>query len=124
MRQDYLPLFQALKQALFRQGASVRKESELSAEFSLVTGWLLRFECERYYGPSFSIKVGPDENGPWYTVWILMKAFENLTGFDYGRPTIENQALFLERELDRLTSSPEFYGIEYGRLNEIEGPSA
>lgn len=53
-----------------------------------------------------------------------MKAFENLTGFDYGRPTIENQALFLERELDRLTSSPEFYEIEYGRLNEIEGPSA
>lgn len=116
IRQDYQPYFRELKKKLLQLGYGSVKESELSAEFSLFSNWILTFECERYYGPSWTIFL--TNGNSQYAVWILMQAFENLTGRKFGKPTIENQVDFLIKEKGEIFEHPDFFEEEYKKLNE------
>src|SRR5688500_7561898 len=98
MREDYQPYFLKLRSLLFKIGAVCIDENELCAIVQLQNDWVLIFECEKYYGPSWSIEIRPSIRKGGYSVWILMRAFESLVGKSYGLPTIENQIQFIKEE--------------------------
>lgn len=117
MRQDYLRYFNILRALLSESGAVCVAESELSAKFALPSGWVLEFECEKYYGPSWNLKIRSSDRGVGYDLWILMEAFQSLTGKSYGLPTMENQVGFMIAEADRIFKDVEFYSVKYDELN-------
>ena len=121
MRADYVSHHSELKRGLLQQGAVLLCESELMAEYRLSSGWMLRFVCEKCDGPSWSIDIAPSAGGPWFAVWLLMQAFERLTGAHYGAPTINAQVCFLDSEASRLFDEDAFYAAEYARLNRVDG---
>ncbi len=118
IRQDYQPYLQELKKELTQFGYSGVRENELLAEFYLFSDWVLVLDCEKYYGPSWTIFL--TNGNAEYAVWILMKAFENLTGKAFGKPTIANQIAFLIQEKERIFNAPDFFEKEYTKLNEGE----
>ena len=122
MRNDYQPYFRQLKARVDELGYSNVKEDELDAEFFLLCGWSLRFECERYYGPAFDISIVPPapttRNPDGYAVRILMRVLEKLDNKLYGKPTIDGQMDFLVQQADRIFADPAFYDAEYTKLNE------
>lgn len=120
MRGDYQPFFEELKSLLSIMSLHLLSEDDLSASFLLRSGWVLVFSCERYYGPSWSIDIRSPKGGDCYSLWILMMAFENLTGNNYGPPTIYNQIKFLEREGGVIFSDPNFYSGEYDKINKVD----
>lgn len=123
IRSDYQPYFQELKSRMTELGYFKLEESELVADFLLYSGWIIRLECERYYGPMFEIFVVPPENfrarRDSYGVALLMLVFEKITGKQYGKPTLENEMNFLVQEKNHVLSDPAFYEIEYSKLNDI-----
>lgn len=123
MREDYEAYFQQLKNALNQLGYVSVHTEELTAEFFLLTGWKLSFECERYYGPMFGIFIIPpnplNNRRRGYEVGLLMQVFEKLTGKTYGKPTIEKQVSFLIQEKDRVFGDPSYYESDYSKLNDL-----
>jgi hypothetical protein len=121
IRQDYQVYFQQLKSKLSHLGYLHVVESKLGAEFYLSSGWIVEFDCEPYYGPSWTISITnkKSEKSGNYAVWILMRAFEKITGATYGKPTLDNQVNFLIKEKERIFDNPAFYDEEYTKLNNI-----
>lgn len=74
------------------------------------------FDCERYYGPSFTIEIKNKSHGN-FAIWILMEAFSLLKNIDYGKPTIENQINFIFHEKSSIFYNVHFYKEKY---NEID----
>jgi hypothetical protein len=95
-------------------------QSQLGVKFELTNKWILEVDCERF-GSGVTISINNRSFGrkDGYAIWILMLAFENLTGIKYGKPTIENQIKFLEKEKSRIFESSGFYDNEYSNLNDI-----
>jgi hypothetical protein len=124
MREDYEPYFRQLMSRVTELGFASVKEEELRAEFLLHCGWKLTFECERYYGPMFSLFVVPpsslSKRKRGYEVGLLMLVFEKLEGNKYGKPTIDAQIDFLVKEGDKLFSDPGMYEAEYSKLNDLQ----
>lgn len=116
MRKDYNEYFFDLKKNVGKLNAVLVYEDELYAEFSLFDGWLLTFDCEQYYGPSFTIGLKNKNQGN-YAVWILMRVFGLLNNVDYGRPTIENQINFVVHEKVSIFYNVPFYKEKYDEIN-------
>lgn len=117
MRRDYEPYFYKLKDSLAGLGAVCVAKSDWTAEFAFPSGWLLRFECERFYGPSWDLRLTPPDRGAEYSLWILMEVFRSLTGMSYGPATIGNQIAFMAAEAERLFGDIGFYAAKYDALN-------
>jgi hypothetical protein len=116
MRKDYNECFFDLKKNVNKLNAVLVYEDELYAEFSLFDEWLLTFECEKYYGPSFTIGIKNKYHGD-FAVWILMKVFSLLKGVDYGSLTIENQINFILNEKTSIFYNVHLYQEKYNEIN-------
>lgn len=123
MREDYQPYFRQLKSRITKLGYVSVKEQELYAEFYLHCGWKLCFECERHYGPMFSLFVVPpsplNKRKRGYEVGLLMLVFEKLNGKGYGKPTIDTQVDFLIKERDKVFRDAALYEAEYSKLSDF-----
>ena len=123
MRSDYLPYLLELQGELSKVGLnhSIAWDYELTALLELGLGWILIFDCERYYGPAFTVSIAPTiddaRRGKSYTLRLLMKIFESKTGKKFGLPTFENEAKFLASEKALLFGMQDFYSAEYKKLN-------
>lgn len=124
MRSDYSQYLLQFQCELSKVGVShsVAWDSELTAFLELGSGWILIFDCERYYGPAFTVSIAPTiddaRRGKSYTLRLLMKIFESKTGKKFGPPTFENEAKFLASEQALLFGPSDFYSAEYKNLNE------
>lgn len=124
MRSDYSKYLLEFQCELSKVGVShsVVWESELTVLFKLDSNWILIFDCERYYGPAFTVSIAPTiddaRRGGSFTLRLLMKIFESKTGKKFGLPTFENEAKFLASEKALLFGPPDFYSAEYKKLNE------
>lgn len=124
MRADYQEFFILLKECLIKYKFEfiVIKETELTAELLMPSKWVLEFDCEKYYGPSFTISICPPKNirskSKSYAVWILMKIFEKINGKNYGLPTFDNQIKFLRGEGDSIFNDPISFEAEYEYFNQ------
>ncbi|MEO8627541.1 MAG: hypothetical protein ABI612_05485 [Betaproteobacteria bacterium] len=122
MRNDYQPYFRQLSAKLRELGYVDVRESDLDAEFSLISGWTLIFECEKYGGPAFTLLIVPPVglgNSEGYAIWILMRAFEKLDGKSYGKPTIDAQIDFLIQKSKQIFDNTSYYESEYARLDRL-----
>ena len=111
-----------IRNALRESGVAYVEISQwhLGVEFKLNNKWMLEVDCERFgSGVTISIKNTDFGRKDGYAIWILMLAFECLTGIRYGDPTIENQINFLKNEQPRIFESCDFYDNEYSRLNDM-----
>lgn len=122
MRYDYQSYFEKLKTEIAKLNYKEIREGELVAEFTLASGWEINFECERYYGPAFTIWINPPRSKESsvkksFAVWLLMRVFSEKTGKDYGKPSIENQARFMVEESPKIFDDIDFYKDEYSKLN-------
>ena len=125
MRSDYQPYWNELKKELVDAGfnGSVVTEDELISVINLKHGWVLSFECEQYYAPTFTISIAPvvkdSKIGKGYAVHLLMKVFEGKLQQSKQLPTIKNQVHFLEIEHKTLFENFDFYSESYAKLNFI-----
>lgn len=123
MRPDYAPYFQEFQSELSKVGLdyAVVYDSELTALLQLNSGWVLSFDCERYYVPAFTVSIAPSTKdamvGKGYALRILMKVFEKKRNREYGLPNFHNEALFLATEKKVIFEAPDYYTAEYERLN-------
>lgn len=114
MRSDYAPFFQELKQLVAgKLDGVVVDEKELTAVFMLPSGWILEFECEKIYGPSWNISLKDPSGKIGYSVWLLMKIFEGVRKYDLGPPTIRNQIDFISREAFSIFNEAWMYRDSY-----------
>ncbi|MGY0504133.1 hypothetical protein [Luteimonas sp. e5] len=118
MRSDYHGMYRSLQRRLWELGASLISEHELDATFSLRSGWVLTFVCEKYYGPGFMLTLRPPGENLEYSISALMDIFSRRKRVDYGLPTIDHQIDFVIRESDTIFGDREFYEDDYRRLND------
>ena len=123
IRADYRSYLGKLKDSLrdFNLDYSRFDEDNLRATFYLSNGWILELNCERF-GSGVTVEIRNPTIGrrEGYAVWILMKAFESLTGKTYGDPSVENQVRFLAEEKRVFFSRPDFYEVKYAKLNDVD----
>lgn len=81
------------------------------------SGWLLKFECEKFYGPSWDLKIVSAGDGAEYSLWILMEVFKSYNGKFYGPATMENQVAFMAAESESIFSNVELYSARYEEVN-------
>lgn len=116
MRDDYQPYFDELNAGVLTLGGVCLSESELFAEFSMPSGWSLAFDCERFYGPSWTIYLINPERSLKLVLPFLMLTFAEFRGRFYGPPTIANQVNFLREEWSRIIGDYESYVDDYGKV--------
>lgn len=116
MRIDYQPYFHELNLGVLSLGGACIAESDLSADFSLPSGWSLVFECEKFYGPSWTTYLINAERDLKFVLPFLMLAFSRLNGRTYGAPTITNQVSFLREEWSEIVTNVDFYADEYEKV--------
>lgn len=122
MNDDYDSDLRRIKTGLASIGYNSCREGRYVTEFELHTPWVLKFVRERY-GSGRTLVLAPtaDVNASRkeYALWVLMKAFENLTGEKFGPPTLDAQMRFLSEKKDEVFKDPAFYDAEYSRINDV-----
>lgn len=119
MSDNYRSILRELKKELACIGYSNVSEREFGADFNIAHGWVLHFDGEPIYAPGFTISISGRKFGHQvsYTLWILMRTFEAITGKKYGAPSIKNQIKFLIGEQDNIFLDNIRFDDEYNRIN-------